>query len=111
MNPHSGAGYYRVTLLGISARFAVTVGVERLIAERLRVGVVAAFAALGVQLAIAELHRDPMELLLRAGVLEKIGTTMIFEDLEEIIPAFGRANTLYVGEIAREAQSTPRNIR
>lgn len=51
----------------------------------------AEFAAQGVALGIAELHRDPMDILERAGTLEKIGPGMIFDDLEELIPAFDRA--------------------
>ncbi|MCK0207412.1 SulP family inorganic anion transporter [Starkeya koreensis] len=51
----------------------------------------AEFAAQGVALGIAELHRDPMEILERAGTLETIGAGMIFDDLEEVIPAFGHA--------------------
>jgi len=36
------------------------------------------------------LHWEPRDLLQRAGTLQKIGADMIFEDLEELIPAFGR---------------------
>lgn len=49
------------------------------------------FAARGVALGIAELHAEPMEILVRAGVLREIGASMIFDDLEQVIPAFERA--------------------
>ncbi|MCJ8143399.1 SulP family inorganic anion transporter [Ancylobacter sp. A5.8] len=48
------------------------------------------FAARGVALGIAELHWEPRDLLARAGTLERIGPAMLFEDLEEILPAFSR---------------------
>lgn len=57
----------------------------------------AEFAAEGVALGIAELHRDPMDILERAGTLERIGKSMIFEDLEELIPAFDRAEPAPTG--------------
>ncbi|MGA7656612.1 MAG: hypothetical protein WBV25_15145 [Methylocella sp.] len=39
------------------------------------------FAERGIAFGIAELHSEPMDLLKRAGPLEKIGKPMIFEDL------------------------------
>ncbi|MEP9377483.1 SulP family inorganic anion transporter [Aquabacter sp. CN5-332] len=48
----------------------------------------ASLAARGIALGLAELHHAPMVLLKRAGVLEKIGKGMIFEDLEDILLAF-----------------------
>lgn len=47
-----------------------------------------AFAARGLRLGIAELHNDPAEILAHAGLLEKIGGAMIFEDLEDVMTAF-----------------------
>ncbi|MCK0198717.1 SulP family inorganic anion transporter [Ancylobacter sp. 6x-1] len=44
-------------------------------------------AAQGILLGIAELHREPMDILRRAGVLEAIGPDMVFEDLEDILRA------------------------
>ncbi len=41
------------------------------------------FAERGVAFGVAELNSEPMELLKRAGVLDKIGRGMIFDDLEE----------------------------
>lgn len=46
------------------------------------------FSERGIAFGIAELHNDPMELLKRAGLLEKIGEAMIFEDLEEVPTVF-----------------------
>ncbi|WP_036262465.1 SulP family inorganic anion transporter [Methylocapsa aurea] len=46
------------------------------------------FAERGIAFGIAELHSEPMDLLKRAGLLEKIGKPMIFEDLEEASTAF-----------------------
>ena len=37
---------------------------------------------------IAELHKGPRDILERAGLLDHIGETMIFEDLEEAAAAF-----------------------
>ncbi len=47
-----------------------------------------AFAARGLAFGIAELHKEPMEILERAGLLDKIGRAMIFEDLEDVMTAF-----------------------
>ncbi|MFK8250075.1 SulP family inorganic anion transporter [Ancylobacter terrae] len=47
----------------------------------------------GIALGIAELHADPGEILARAGLLERIGRGMIFEDLEDAATAFARAET------------------
>jgi high affinity sulfate transporter 1 len=47
-------------------------------------------AARGVVLGIAELHSDPAEILAGAGVLARIGSTMLFEDLEDVATAFAR---------------------
>jgi SulP family sulfate permease len=44
----------------------------------------------GVTLGFAELHKEPMGILERAGLLNKIGRDMIFEDLEDVMTAFER---------------------
>ncbi|GGF66699.1 sulfate transporter [Azorhizobium oxalatiphilum] len=46
------------------------------------------FAARGMALGIAELHHEPMMILKRAGVVTLIGDDMLFDDLEDVIPAF-----------------------
>ncbi|MDF2998394.1 MAG: hypothetical protein K0R27_4031 [Xanthobacteraceae bacterium] len=53
--------------------------------EELRAG----FAERGLTLGIAELHKEPMAILERAGVLQGIGPAMIFDDLEDMASAFG----------------------
>lgn len=53
--------------------------VRRVLAER------------GIAFGLAELHIEPMQLLKRAGLLQKIGREMIFDDVEEVVPAFERA--------------------
>lgn len=42
----------------------------------------------GIALAMAELHFEAREILERAGVLDKIGVSMIFEDLDDALLAF-----------------------
>ncbi|MDX0772569.1 SulP family inorganic anion transporter [Sinorhizobium medicae] len=42
----------------------------------------------GIAFAIAELHFEAREILERAGVLDKIGASMIFEDLDDALLAF-----------------------
>ncbi|MEP9398102.1 SulP family inorganic anion transporter [Mesorhizobium sp. KR2-14] len=42
----------------------------------------------GIALGIAELHIEPMAILERSGVLAKIGRSMIFDDLEDMLTAF-----------------------
>ncbi len=49
-----------------------------------------ALAERGIVLGIAELHNEPGDVLQRAGLLEKIGKAMIFEDLEEVPAAFAK---------------------
>lgn len=46
------------------------------------------FAERGMALGIAELHKEPMAILERAGVLQRVGASMIFEDLEDVASAF-----------------------
>ena len=50
----------------------------------------ALFAEKGLALGIAELHKGPRDILERAGLLDRIGETMVFEDLEEAAAAFAR---------------------
>jgi len=47
------------------------------------------FAALGLVLGVAELHTEAAELLDRAGLLDRIGAKMIFDDLDDAFRAFG----------------------
>ena len=42
----------------------------------------------GIILGLAELHADAWTLLERAGVLDRIGPAMIFDDLEDALRAF-----------------------
>ncbi|WP_244494269.1 MULTISPECIES: SulP family inorganic anion transporter [unclassified Ensifer] len=46
----------------------------------------------GLTFGIVELHSEPRETLLRSGVIDKIGTGMIFDDLEDAIAAFEAGN-------------------
>ena len=46
----------------------------------------------GMKFAIVELHSEPLDVLERSGVLAKIGSAMIFEDMEEAVTALS-ANT------------------
>ena len=49
-----------------------------------------ALAKQGILLGMAGLHYEPRLILERAGVLDTIGWDMIFDDHEEVIPAFER---------------------
>lgn len=42
----------------------------------------------GLKFGIVELHREPLDMLCRSGVAAKIGTDMIFEDIEDVAAAF-----------------------
>ncbi|QRM56683.1 SulP family inorganic anion transporter [Sinorhizobium sp. BG8] len=46
------------------------------------------FAEQGIVLGIAELHAEAKDLLDRAGVLARVGRSMIFEDLDDALRAF-----------------------
>jgi MFS superfamily sulfate permease-like transporter len=46
----------------------------------------------GITLGLAELHADARTLLERAGVLDRIGPAMIFDDLEDALRAFETRN-------------------
>ncbi len=48
------------------------------------------FEAKGICFGIAELHSEPLLLLRRSGVLERIGPAMVFDDLEDACAAFER---------------------
>jgi SulP family sulfate permease len=41
----------------------------------------------GMQFAVVELHSEPLDVLERSGVLAKIGSTMIFDDMDEAVAA------------------------
>jgi hypothetical protein len=45
-------------------------------------------AARGIALGLAEVHSETLQLLERAGVIDRIGTTMVFDDLEDALHAF-----------------------
>lgn len=45
-------------------------------------------AARGIAFGLAELHRDPRDILERSGTLSRVGAAMIFEDLEDVRGAF-----------------------
>ncbi|GLS21681.1 sulfate transporter [Labrys miyagiensis] len=68
----------------------------------------------GLQLGIAQLHHEPMEVLSRAGTIENIGDTMVFEDLEEAVAAFRHRSsqkhevTMYQRELASNGNSIAR---
>lgn len=42
----------------------------------------------GLKLAIVELHHEPLDTLVRSGLVAKVGSDMIFDDLEDAIAAF-----------------------
>jgi MFS superfamily sulfate permease-like transporter len=45
----------------------------------------------GIRFAIVELHSEPLEMLERAGVVAKVGQSMIFDDLEAAVKALASA--------------------
>ena len=49
------------------------------------------FEARHVRFGIAELHSEPLAILARSGVLERIGRAMVFDDLEDAYAAFEAA--------------------
>lgn len=51
-------------------------------------------AGQGIALGIAELHKEPMAILGRAGLLQTIGAPMVFDDLEDAMSAFEREETI-----------------
>ena len=42
----------------------------------------------GLKFGISELHREPLDILDRAGVVSKVGLDMIFDDLGDAAAAF-----------------------
>lgn len=52
------------------------------------------FAARGLALGFAEVHSEALELLRRAGVIDQIGTTMVFDDLDDALRAFRARSSL-----------------
>ncbi|QEL25726.1 SulP family inorganic anion transporter [Bosea sp. F3-2] len=50
-------------------------------------------AAMGLTFAIAELHREPREILERAGFFEGASATMVFEDLEDAVRTLGERSS------------------
>ena len=51
-------------------------------------GIADEFAARGIALGFAEVHSEALGLLERAGVIDRIGTTMVFDDLDDALRAF-----------------------
>ena len=51
-------------------------------------GIADEFAARGIALGLAEVHSEALRLLERAGVIDRIGTTMVFDDLDDALHAF-----------------------
>ncbi len=51
-------------------------------------GIADEFAARGITLGLAEVHSEALRLLERAGVIDRIGTTMVFDDLDDALHAF-----------------------
>jgi SulP family sulfate permease len=47
----------------------------------------------GIEFAIVELHSEPLEVLERAGVVAKIGPSMIFEDMDAAVDALSAIST------------------
>ncbi|MGH6909563.1 MAG: SulP family inorganic anion transporter [Phenylobacterium sp.] len=42
----------------------------------------------GLKLGIVELHHEPLDILVRSGLVAKIGADMVFEDIEDAVAAF-----------------------
>jgi len=51
-------------------------------------GIADEFAARGAALGLAEVHTEVLGLLERAGVIDRIGATMVFDDLDDALRAF-----------------------
>lgn len=51
-------------------------------------GIADEFAARGIALGLAEVHSEALGLLERAGVIDRIGATMVFDDLDDALRAF-----------------------
>ncbi|CAM5212567.1 STAS domain-containing protein OS=Bosea thiooxidans OX=53254 GN=SAMN05660750_03403 PE=4 SV=1 [Bosea thiooxidans] len=50
-------------------------------------------AAMGLTFAIAELHKEPREILERAGLFEGAAATTVFEDLEDAVRILGERSS------------------
>ena len=57
-------------------------------------GIADEFAARGIALGLAEVHSEALGLLERAGVIDRIGATMVFDDLDDALRALGAAETV-----------------
>ncbi len=57
-------------------------------------GIADEFAARGLALGFAEVHSETLGLLDRAGVIHRIGTTMVFDDLDDALRAFRARSSL-----------------
>jgi hypothetical protein len=51
-------------------------------------GIADEFAARNIAFGLAEVHSEALRLLERAGVVDRIGTTMVFDDLDDALHAF-----------------------
>ena len=47
----------------------------------------------GLKFGIVELHSEPLDTLVRSGVVAKVGPGMIFDDLEDAVAAFSEATS------------------
>ena len=52
-------------------------------------GIADEFAGRGLALGLAEVHTEALGLLERAGVIDRIGAPMVFDDLDDALRAFG----------------------
>jgi MFS superfamily sulfate permease-like transporter len=57
-------------------------------------GIASELAARGLALGFAEVHSEALELLERAGVIDRIGTSMVFDDLDDALRAFRARSSL-----------------
>lgn len=64
------------------------------------------FVARGVALGIAELNSEPMEILQRTGLLQRIGSAMVFDDLENVVTAFERRTPPFRPHLVKEQGET-----
>ncbi|BCH32738.1 sulfate transporter [Mesorhizobium sp. L-8-10] len=62
-------------------------------------GIADEFAARGLALGLAEVHSEALGLLERAGVIDRIGAAMVFDDLEDALRAFRARERLPSGSI------------
>ena len=57
-------------------------------------GIADEFAARGLTLGFAEVHSEALGLLERAGVINRLGTKMVFDDLDDALRAFRARSSL-----------------